>query len=126
MTVCLSTACTLCKFANDRETSLQMSRRYEILQLCVQVTALQDFEDLWLVLQVIFLGPIQTWCSGSVLGHRHHCECSILVEPVQKREHNTWVWALSPKVVFRHRTWARALVCTRFHQPCFYPCFPVI
>ena len=28
--------------------------------------------------------------------------------------------------VFRHRTWARALVCTRFHQPCFYPCFPVI
>ena len=61
-------------------------------------------------------GPVQTWCSGSALGHGHHSERSILVVPVQKLEHGTRVRALSPKVVFRHRTRARALVCTRFHQ----------
>ena len=59
--------------------------------------------------------------------HRHQCEHSILVVPIQKLEHGTRVRALSPKVVFRHRTRARALVCTRFHQcHAFYPCFPVI
>ena len=50
-----------------------------------------------------------------------------LVVPVQKLEHGTLVRALSPKVVFRHRTRVRALVCTRFHQcHAFYSCFPVI
>ena len=69
----------------------------------------------------------QTWCLGSVLGYGHQCEHSILVLPVQKLQHGTRVQALSPKVVFRHRTQARALVCTRFHQcHVFYPCFPVI
>ena len=67
------------------------------------------------------------WCLGSALGHGHQCERSILVVPVQKLEHGTRVRALSPKVVFRHRTRARALVCTRFHQcHVFYPCFPAI
>ena len=51
----------------------------------------------------------------------------ILVVSIQKLEHGTRVRALSPKVVFRHRTRRRALVCTRFHQcHVFYPCFPVI
>ena len=62
------------------------------------------------------LGHVQTWCPGSVLGHGHQCERSILVVPVQKLEHGTQVWALSLKVVFRHRTQVCALVCTRFHQ----------
>ena len=75
----------------------------------------------------VLLGFVQTWCPGSALGHGHQCECSILVVPVQKLEHGTRVRALSPKVVFRHRTRARALVCTIFYQcHVFYPCFPTI
>ena len=68
----------------------------------------------------------QTWCPGSVLGYGHQCERSILVLPVQKLQHGTRVQALSPKVVFRHRTQARTGTC--LHKipsvPCFLPMFP--
>ena len=78
---------------------------------------------------VDFSGLVQIWCPGLSFTGAHQCERSIfqLVVPVQKLEHGTRVRALSPKVVFRHRTRARALVCTRFHQcHAFYPCFPAI
>ena len=71
-----------------------------------------------------FLGPRSDLVPGFV-AYGHQCERSIfqLVVPVQKLEHGTRVRALSPKVVFRHRTRARALVCTRFHQcHALFPC----
>ena len=92
---------------------------FSVLMLCALSNCRQPFSH--------DIGRVQTWWPGSVLGHGHQCECSILVVPVQKLEHGTRVRALSPKVVFRHRTRARALVCTRFHQcHVFYPCFPAI
>ena len=30
----------------------------------------------------IILYRVQTWCPGSVLGHGHQCELSILVVPI--------------------------------------------
>ena len=60
------------------------------------------------------IGRVQTWCPGSVLGHGHQCECSILVVPVQKLEHGTRVQALSPKIVFRHCTRERTLSAQGF------------
>ena len=47
--------------------------------------------------------------------------------PVQKLEHGARIRALFPKVVFRHRPRAQALVCTRFQQcHAFCLCFTVI
>ena len=64
--------------------------------------------------------PVQTWCSGSALGHGHQCECSILVVPVQKLEHGTRVRALSEGSIQAPYLGTGTCLYKISSMPCFY------